>query len=386
MDSDSNQESTDKDAETVAIEQEEKAARPIFSAAGVLLLVLLLVAATGTYLVYYSGIDFSDIYKDRTEDEVSVVPGEPLPGAGTTETSREPGIAVKPRPGTGDETMAEAADEMEDIIVKAGNMAVQLAESATMTPQLQNLQQQVQQLQDELDNIPATINLFWALSEVEYLLTTASYELSVDGDVETALYFLASADTRLSDMHIYELQEVREHIADATRELRNTRTYSTLEIMEMLDRLKMLVFVETAPATATGDMPGGDNMEAEVEADTSSSFWSVLWNDFKSLVKISKLEEGDPGGVVTPGKAAATEQVLLWQWYELRGAVLQKDDVVFHKLLAEFRQTLQPGAELVPGVAEELSRLEKARLQQAIESSSLISAIETLRAYQRGNQ
>lgn len=246
---------------------------------------------------------------------------------------------------------------------------------------LDSLQRQVRQLRDDIDGLSVSTNLFWALSEVEYLLTTASYKLSAEGDVNAALRLLGHADTRLEDIHVPELQETRSHIADAMSALRAAPAHSVPELMAMLDGLADMIFnAEDAPATMAEE-PQARHAEDEAAPDGDDAWWSFAWRDVRSMIRIERAPGA--GDAARPRKA---ELELRRSLHELRLAALRGDDGIFQAALAGLRDKLVSSGEISPPLARELEALAAARMRPEVDDTALRSALETLRAYQRGGQ
>ena len=337
MDSEADQISSGKDAD--AAEAKPDRLTGVARAAAVLLLVSLLAVATAVY--WQDLVPPMDLDKDE-EAPISSVP--PVVASDTT-------VASSPEP---------------------------------TTTRLDLLQRQVQRLRDDVDNISVSTNLFWALSEVEYLLTTASYKLSIEGDVNAALQLLGHADTRLENIQVQELQEVRSHIGDAMSALRALPVYSVPELMAMLDNLADMIFHAAAPATAAAE-PQEQHAESAAASDDGHSWWSVAWRDVRSMIRVEKIS-AVAGDADAAGRPRHAKQELRWLWRALRGAALRRDDESFQAALAGLRKELASSGDIAPPLARELGSLAEVRLRPTVDDASLHSAVETLRAYQRGGQ
>lgn len=238
---------------------------------------------------------------------------------------------------------------------------------------LAELERQMQQLRREAAEAPVEINLFWALSEAEYLLTIARYKVIIENDPEAALALLQLADGRLDGLWLQELEQVQLHIDNMAATLASSGGNSVQQAMVSISSLQDMFAA-----------PQMQEQQPAVEQSTNNdeqSFWSKLWQDVASLVTIEKL---------SPDKSLDLRQeqshLIRLQLIQLRGAVLHRADSIFQQLLAELKPAIMASGRAPRDQLErELDSLANTRLRPVLDTGELDSALESLRAYQRGN-
>ncbi len=243
---------------------------------------------------------------------------------------------------------------------------------------LAKLERQFAQWQDQ---VPVAINLFWALSETEYFLTSARYKLLVEGDPESALELLQLAGKRLEGLWPQELAQVRQHIDSMVESLIGIGANGVQEALVSINRLQQEMIAAVAqgreqPAEQPPAMQSTNNA-----SDEEQSFWAKLWRDVAALVTIEKRPAGS--SIDASRQQQQESHLMRLQLIQLRGAVLHRDDNIFQQLLAELESStmVQDDDQL----QRELDSLASIRLRPLLDTSELDSALESLRAYQRGN-
>jgi len=158
-------------------------------------------------------------------------------------------------------TMQESSKELQ---VKIGVLENKQAESESHALALQQLYQDLSKNRDD-----------WALSEIEQVLSTASQQLQLAGNVQGALIALQNADARLARSDKPQFITIRRSIA------------------RDIDRLKALPNL---------DLPGIalrlDSAIAQIEN-------MPLWVDENQVVIVNPVKSREPAKVREPAKAAA---------------------------------------------------------------------------------
>ncbi|WJF91048.1 fused uroporphyrinogen-III synthase HemD/membrane protein HemX [Paraburkholderia bonniea] len=161
----------------------------------------------------------------------------------------------------------------------------------------QALQQQYADLAHNRDD--------WMLAEVGQILSSASEQLQLTGNVQLALFALQSADTRLAASDGAQVLAVRRAIAQDIEKLKAAPSTDLSGLAIKLDNAVALV--DTLPLS--GEAPVGHATPhaatpadtARVAAATGLPRWKVWWQEFytgvgqqlKSLVQVRRIDHAD---------------------------------------------------------------------------------------------
>src|SRR5471030_1810301 len=163
--------------------------------------------------------------------------------------------------------------------------------------QSQALQQQYQDLASNRDD--------WTLAEVEQILSSASQQLQLTGNVQLALFALQSADTRLAATTGPQIVTIRKAIAQDMVKLHATPSTDLTGLaikldtaIDQIDSLPLAGAAPITPATAHADPPRDT---AAIAAKTGQPVWKV-WLDqvasgigqqLSSLVTVRRIDNAD---------------------------------------------------------------------------------------------
>jgi uroporphyrinogen III methyltransferase / synthase len=163
--------------------------------------------------------------------------------------------------------------------------------------QSQALQQQYQDLASNRDD--------WTLAEVEQILSSASQQLQLTGNVQLALFALQSADTRLAATTGPQIVTIRKAIAQDMDKLRATPSTDLTGLaikldtaIDQIDSLPLAGEAPIAPATAHADAPANT---ASIAAATNQPQWKVwlqqiatgIGQQLSSLVTVRRIDNAD---------------------------------------------------------------------------------------------
>lgn len=163
--------------------------------------------------------------------------------------------------------------------------------------QSQALQQQYQDLASNRDD--------WTLAEVEQILSSASQQLQLTGNVQLALFALQSADTRLAATTGPQIVTIRKAIAQDMDKLHATPSTDLTGLaikldtaIDQIDRLPLAGEALIVPSTAHADAPGDS---AAIAAATNQPRWKVwlqqiaggIGQQLSSLVSVRRIDNAD---------------------------------------------------------------------------------------------
>ncbi|WP_244814061.1 fused uroporphyrinogen-III synthase HemD/membrane protein HemX [Caballeronia sp. Lep1P3] len=204
--------------------------------------------------------------------------------------------------------VARADAQNADLRAKADQAASATTALSTQIIQLQGkladaeahsqaLQQQYQDLASNRDD--------WTLAEVEQILSSASQQLQLTGNVQLALFALQSADTRLAASTGAQVVAIRKAIAQDIDKLKATPTTDltglAIKLDTAIDQIDALPLAGEAPIARARAQAAAPGDSASVAAATGEPRWKVLWRQITSgigqqlasLVSVRRIDNAD---------------------------------------------------------------------------------------------
>jgi uroporphyrin-3 C-methyltransferase/uroporphyrinogen III methyltransferase/synthase len=242
----------------------------------------------------------------------------------------------------------------DELKVLQGKVAVLEAKQIESQGQQLALEQLYQDLAKNRDD--------WALAEIEQVLSTASQQLELAGNIRGALIALQNADTRLSRADRPQFIAIRRAIAKDMENLKSLPNIDLTGIALRLDTLvaeidSMPLLADEKPAqlvppnkTRLKPLPASGSAAVSavpvVEDDWRSrwlnrwhSWSSDLWHDIRDLVRIRTV--GSPEALLlSPGQAFFARENLKLRLLNARLALLSRNDAAFRSDLAEADRAL----------------------------------------------
>lgn len=190
-----------------------------------------------------------------------------------------------------------------------------IAESQSQQVALEALYQELSRSRDE-----------WALAEIEQMLTLASQQLQLAGNVQAALLALRTAEGRLARPDRPQFNALRRVL---NRDIERLKAAPNVDITGMALRLDQLIAgVDALPLHFDQRMasaPGAARAVAHAQAD---AVWvrvlNEVWNEMKQLVRIRII--GEPDAVLLPPEQSYfLRQNLQLRLLDARQALLARD-------------------------------------------------------------
>ena len=180
----------------------------------------------------------------------------------------------------------------------------------------------------------------WLLIEVEQLLSLASQQLQLAGNVQAAVQALATADTRLARVQRPQFIALRKAVAQDLQRLKATPAVDVAGISLRLENIATSV---DAMGLAFESRPGSPGRAAPKVADApgGESWWQrglrEFWLEVRTLVRIERLDRPDPV-LLAPNQTFFLRENLKLRLLTARVELLSRDQQAFR---AEIRQALQ---------------------------------------------
>ncbi len=191
-----------------------------------------------------------------------------------------------------------------------------IAESQSQQVALEALYQELSRSRDE-----------WALADIEQILTVASQQLQLAGNVQAALLALQTAEGRLARSDRPQFIPLRRVL---NRDIERLKAAPNLDITGMALRLDNLIasvdtlplqFGERLPSPATPAGPAG-----------ARGFWArvlaEVWDEMRQLVRIQTMDRPD-AALLAPTQAYFLRENLKLRLLNARQALLARDPARF---------------------------------------------------------
>lgn len=238
----------------------------------------------------------------------------------------------------------EVSEQSKDLQVKVGVLESRQQEAQSQQAALEQLYQDLSKNRDE-----------WALSEIEQVLSTASQQLQLAGNVQGALIALANADRALSRSDKPQFITIRRAVA---RDMEKLRALPAVDLAGVAVRLDSVIAEVDAlpllsdekpalPAAAPKPKKGAKPAAAEPQemglGERMSSTWrawsSEMWNDVRQLVRVRTVDTPE-ALMLSPTESYFVRENLKLRLLNARLALLSRNETAFRDDLNTAQQTL----------------------------------------------
>jgi len=229
-------------------------------------------------------------------------------------------------------TLARQSQEtLAALQAKVGVLEAKLAETQSQALALEAMYQELSSTRDER-----------VLAEVEQAVVIAMQQLQFAGNVEAALIALQGADARLARSVQPQFLPVRKLIARDIERLKGTPGANisglSLKIESVVSAVDGLPLAYEQRPKAAVDKP------AAVAKPTTAGYWrelgADLWREFRQLVRIERIDQGDPA-LLAPNQSYFLRENLKLRLLNARMALLQRDSKVFREEIRQSREQLE---------------------------------------------
>ena len=277
------------------------------------------------------------------------------------------------------------ADRVDDQLrVLQGKVSVLEARQADSQNQQAALEQLYRDLAKNRDD--------WALAEIEQVLSTASQQLQIAGNVRSALVALQNADARLSRVDRPQFIAIRRAIAQDIEKLKSLPSVDLTGVAVRLDSLIAQVdamplmsdekpaIIAPTPKTKLSSRQKTETNSAydwRVEMQERWTAWSSeLWGDLKQLLRVRTVTAPE-ALLLTPEQAFFARENVKLRLLNARVALLSRNDAAFRADLAEADRALQryfdlrdphtkTGRELIRQIRESVLNIEMPTLAHSL--------------------
>ena len=247
------------------------------------------------------------------------------------------------------QTVREIQEAAKELQVKVGVLENRQTEAQSQQAALEQMYQDISKNRDE-----------WALSEIEQVLSTASQQLQLAGNVQGALIALQNADRSLSRSDKPQFITIRRAIA---RDIDKLKALPSVDqpgmalrldnVISQIDSLPLLSDEKPAePIAPTRVNPGGarskgktavaapDQSLARRVADTWRSWSHEMWDDIRQLIRVRTVENPD-ALMLSPSESYFVRENLKLRLLNARLALLSRNEGTFRDDLTSAQQMLE---------------------------------------------
>lgn len=247
---------------------------------------------------------------------------------------------------------SQAQEGTREALVKLGVLESKLIESQNQQVALEALYQELSRNRDE-----------WALADIEQILSIASQQLQLSGNVKAALIAMQTADSRLQRLDKPQFIGLRKAINKDIERLKALPFVDTVGISLRLDQ--MIDTIDKLPLMLS--TPPKDEKPAP-KAKASSGWWAQLgreaWQDVTQLVQIRRIDHPEVP-LMSPSQSYFVRENTKLRLITARIALLQHDE-------QSFKADLKAAQEWVNRYFDnnaKITRMTQTTLRQIAESS-----------------
>ena len=210
----------------------------------------------------------------------------------------------------------QAQEALREAQAKLAQLELKLAESQDRQLALESLYQDLSRNRDE-----------WVIAEIEQILTLASQQLQLAGNVRAALGALQTADARLARSQRPQFLPLRSVFA---RDIERLKAAPGPDFSDLASRIDQLVASVDSLPLAQDARPG---TAVEIGAARGQAgFWEhlggSLLDELKDLVRIQNTERADPV-LLSPTQVFFLRENLKLRLLNARLALLARDEVTY---------------------------------------------------------
>jgi uroporphyrin-3 C-methyltransferase/uroporphyrinogen III methyltransferase/synthase len=196
----------------------------------------------------------------------------------------------------------------------------------------------------------------WALAEIEQVLSTASQQLQLAGNVQGALIALANADRSLSRSDKPQFITIRRAIAKDTEKLkalpgidtaglalRLDNVIAQVDTLPMLSDTKPVAPSELAKSRVKAAKPGAPAPAPNAFASRLQQVWTgwtgEMWDEIRQLIRVRSVDTPE-ALMLSPSESYFMRENLKLRLLNARLALLSRNEAAFRSDLVSAQDTL----------------------------------------------
>lgn len=282
----------------------------------------------------------------------------------------------------------DVADQSKELQIKVGVLESRQSEAQSQQVALEQLYKDLSQNRDE-----------WALSEIERVLSTASEQLQLAGNVQGALIALQNADRAVSRADTPQFLAIRRAIAGDIEKLKSLPAVDLAGVAVRLDHVIAQVdslpllsdaqpLLPEAPASAARKGDGAPAQPAQPlgvgqRMLQTWRLWShEMWDDVRQLIRVRSVEQPE-ALMLSPSESFFVRENLKLRLLNARLALLSRNETAFRDDLATaqamLRKYFDTRARVTQSAQATLRQVQANNL--AIEMPTLAESLNAVRNY-----
>nr|WP_314900793.1 uroporphyrinogen-III C-methyltransferase [uncultured Deefgea sp.] len=196
--------------------------------------------------------------------------------------------------------------------------------------------------QESLNNMYDTLTrgeALHSLAEIEQMLSFASQQLQIAGDVNSALTALNNIDQQLLRLNRPELISVRQALTQDINTLKSTPYVDVIGVTAKLNSL--IDGVERLPLLVdAGHNPKDNPFKANQNHNSVQQFGAEVWHEFKQLIQIRRIDQPDLI-LLSPEQGFFLRENIKLRLLNARSALLLRNEAAFRADIAATVRYLQ---------------------------------------------
>ena len=178
-----------------------------------------------------------------------------------------------------------------------------------------------------------------SLAEIEQMLSFASQQLQIAGDVNSALTALNNIDLQLARLNRPELISVRQALTQDINTLKSTPYVDVIGVTAKLNSL--IDGVERLPLLVdAGHNPTNAGFKANPSHNVVQQFGAEVWHEFKQLIQIRRIDQPDLI-LLSPEQSFFLRENIKLRLLNARSALLLRNEAAFRADIAATVRYLQ---------------------------------------------
>jgi uroporphyrin-3 C-methyltransferase len=266
---------------------------------------------------------------------------------------------------------SDLANELREAQAKLALLDTRLGESQTQQASLEALYRELAPSRDEL-----------ALNEVEQVLSLASQQLAIAGNVQAALAALQLADAKLSRYDRPQLVALRRALS---RDIDRLKSVPYVDVAGMSLKLDQVIgMIDTLPLAKDERLPAPAPPTPAADEPAWQRSLRDAWSEIKALVRV-EVSERAAAPLVPPEQQYFLRENLRLRLLTARVALLSHDDGAFKSDVtaanAWIKRYFDMRAKPVQGASATLTQLAATPMPTELpDLTASLTAVRTLRA------
>jgi uroporphyrin-3 C-methyltransferase len=228
-------------------------------------------------------------------------------------------------------TLARQSQEgLAAVQAKVAVLEAKLAETQSQAVALEAMYQEISSTRDER-----------LLAEVEQAVVIAMQQLQFAGNVEAALIALQGAEGRLARSVQPQFLPVRKLIARDIERLKGTLRANVSGLSLKIE--SVVAAVDSLPLAYEQRPKAETPKPVSTTTPASVDYWreigADLWRELRQLVRIERIDQGDPA-LLSPNQSFFLRENLKLRLLNARLALLQRDSKIFREEVRQSREHL----------------------------------------------